>query len=82
MKIGILGTGMVGDTIGSALVAKGHEVKMGSRSAQNEKAMNWVTKNGQNASQGSFADAAQFGEVIFNWLRGSIIWKRLNHPAK
>ncbi len=70
MKIGILGTGMVGDTLGSALVAKGHEVKMGSRSAQNEKAAKWVTKNGQNASQGSFADAAQFGEVIFNCTNG------------
>ena len=62
MKIGILGTGMVGNTIGTALVAKNHEVKMGSRSAVNDKASKWVTENGENASQGTFADAAQFGE--------------------
>ncbi len=31
MKIGILGTGIVGTTIGSKLVELGHEVKMGSR---------------------------------------------------
>jgi len=35
MKIGIPGTGIVGETLGSALVAKDHGVKMGSRSAQN-----------------------------------------------
>jgi predicted dinucleotide-binding enzyme len=44
MKIGILGTGMVGETLGTALVGKGHKVKMGSRSAQNEKAKSWLHK--------------------------------------
>jgi predicted dinucleotide-binding enzyme len=37
MKIGILGTGIVGVTIGSALISKGHEVKLGGRNKQNEK---------------------------------------------
>jgi predicted dinucleotide-binding enzyme len=32
MKIGVLGTGMVGNAIASKLVALGHEVMMGSRS--------------------------------------------------
>ena len=36
MKIGVLGTGIVGQTIGSKLVQLGHAVKMGSRSANNE----------------------------------------------
>ncbi len=70
MKIGILGTGMVGDAIGTKLVQLGHEVKMGSRSANNEKAAEWVKKNGQNASQGTFADAAAFGEILFNCTSG------------
>jgi hypothetical protein len=64
MKIAVLGTGMVGETIGSKLVALGHEVKMGSRSANNEKAAAWVKKSGAKASQGTFADAAAFGELI------------------
>jgi predicted dinucleotide-binding enzyme len=51
MKIGILGTGIVGTTVGSALILKGHQVKLGSRGRQNEKAAEWVTKNGENASQ-------------------------------
>ncbi|WP_128544005.1 NADPH-dependent F420 reductase [Larkinella soli] len=70
MKIGVLGTGVVGNTIGSALIRAGHEVRMGSRSATNEKAAQWVAQNGSAASQGSFADAAAFGEVIFNCTKG------------
>ena len=58
MKVGIIGGGIVGNTIGSALIAKGHLVKMGSRSKQNAKAVEWVTKNGANASQGTFEEAA------------------------
>ncbi len=70
MKIGILGTGMVGQTIGSKLVQLGHEVKMGSRSASNEKASEWAKQNGAKASHGTFADAAAFGELVFNCTAG------------
>jgi 8-hydroxy-5-deazaflavin:NADPH oxidoreductase len=72
MKIGILGTGVVGNTIGSKLIESGHEVKMGSRTANNEKAAAWVNANGANASHGTFSDAAAFGEIIFNATKGEI----------
>jgi hypothetical protein len=71
MKIAVLGTGMVGETIGSKLVALGHEVKMGSRTANNEKAGAWVKKAGAKASAGTFADAAAFGEILFNCTSGA-----------
>jgi 8-hydroxy-5-deazaflavin:NADPH oxidoreductase len=70
MKIAVLGTGSVGATIGSRLIELGHEVKMGSRTATNEKAADWVSKNGANASAGTFADAAAFGELVFNCSKG------------
>ena len=71
MNIGILGTGMVGDAIGTKLVQLGHNVKMGSRTTANEKAKIWVQKNGAKASQGTFADAAIFAtEFIFNCTSG------------
>jgi predicted dinucleotide-binding enzyme len=69
-NIAILGTGMVGDAIGSKLVSLGHKVMMGSRSVQNEKAETWVIKNGSLASHGTFSDAAAFGEIIFNCTSG------------
>ena len=71
MNIGVLGTGMVGDAIGTKLVQLGHEVKMGSRSATNEKAAAWVKRTGPHASQGTFAEAAAFGEVVFNCTSGA-----------
>jgi predicted dinucleotide-binding enzyme len=63
-KIGILGTGDVGRTLGKGFVASGHEVKLGSRDAKNEKAQAWAKENGAKASAGTFADAAKHGEII------------------
>jgi predicted dinucleotide-binding enzyme len=64
MKIGILGTGDVGRALGNAFIALGHEVMMGSRDAHNEKAGAWASTSGINASTGTFAVAAKFGEVV------------------
>src|SRR5579884_123482 len=71
MNIGIFGTGMVGQTIGSKLIQVGHKVRMGSRTAENEKAAQWVAANGPRASDGTFADAAAFGEILFNCTAGA-----------
>jgi len=71
MRIGVLGTGMVGTTIATKLVALGHEVMMGSRTADNETASEWVASAGASASQGKFADAAAFGELAFNCTAGN-----------
>lgn len=63
-KIAILGTGGVGATLGSGFVSRGHDVKMGSRDANNEKMATWVKGAGSHASGGTFADAVAFGDVI------------------
>jgi predicted dinucleotide-binding enzyme len=83
MRIGILGTGVVGQAIGSKLIQLGHQVKMGSRTADNEKATQWVKANGVRASQGTFADAAAFGEILFNCTAGmaSLDALRMAGPA-
>jgi len=72
MKIGILGTGMAGETLGTKFVQLGHQVKMGSRTANNESAGKWAKAAGPNASQGTFADAAAFGEMVLVCLKGSV----------
>jgi predicted dinucleotide-binding enzyme len=71
MEIAVLGTGGVGETIASKLVALGHSVRMGSRTPDNEKARAWVAKAGPTASQGDFAGAAGFGEIVFNCTSGA-----------
>jgi len=70
MRIGIFGTGMVGETIASKLIALGHDVSMGSRTANNEKAAAWANKAGARALHGTFADAAASAEILFNCTHG------------
>jgi 8-hydroxy-5-deazaflavin:NADPH oxidoreductase len=69
MRIAVLGTGVVGRTIGSKLVEIGHEVRMGSRRAGNDAAVAWAEEVGA-AGEGSFGDAAGFGEIVFNCTAG------------
>ncbi len=64
MKVGVLGTGDVGQALGKAFVTCGHEVKLGSREANNEKAAAWVKGVGAKGSAGTFAEAARFGEMV------------------
>lgn len=71
MKVGVLGTGRVGVAIATKLVQLGHEVRMGSRSADNPEATAWAKDSGPNASNGTFADAAGFGELLVNATSGT-----------
>ena len=72
MNIAILGTGMVGATVGKKLTDLGYKVMMGSRTSDNEKALAWVKKCGANASAGKFSEAAAFGEIIFLCTNGAV----------
>jgi 8-hydroxy-5-deazaflavin:NADPH oxidoreductase len=81
MKIGVLGTGVVGQTIGSKIVQLGHEVMMGSREAANIKATTWAKEEGPRASFGTFANAAAFGEILFNCTLGSASLGALRHAG-
>jgi 8-hydroxy-5-deazaflavin:NADPH oxidoreductase len=71
MKTGVLGTGMVGKAIATKLVGLGHDVMMGSRTADNEQAAEWVSAAGSRASLGTFAEVAGFGELLFNCTAGA-----------
>jgi len=70
MRFGVLGSGTVGQAIATKLASLGHEVKMGARRAGGEKAAAWAAKAGKGASEGTFADAAAFGEIVFHCTKG------------
>lgn len=70
MRYGVLGTGSVGRALAGRLVEVGHEVRMGSRSPDNEAAAAWAAEAGSNASHGTFADAAEFGQTVMNCTSG------------
>lgn len=71
MNIGVLGTGTVGQTIGTKLLELGHSVCMGSRTSNNEKAIEFAGKAPLRSSAGTFATAATFGELVFNCTAGA-----------
>jgi 8-hydroxy-5-deazaflavin:NADPH oxidoreductase len=70
MKIGILGTGMVGNALGIKLVQIGNEVTMGSRSANNESAQKWAAFLGERAHTATFQVATVFGEIVISCTGG------------
>jgi len=69
MKVGVLGTGMVGQAIGNRLAELGYEVMIGTRdpsqSADKLKSKNEAVK------VGTFAEAATFGQILFNATNGA-----------
>jgi len=71
MKIGILGTGMVGATLATRLVKIGHQVMMGSRTANSDAGREWLESVGGRARIGTFGDAAAFGEILFDCTNGA-----------
>jgi 8-hydroxy-5-deazaflavin:NADPH oxidoreductase len=71
MKIAVLGIGMVGNALGTKLVQRGHEVTMGSRSANDEKAQAWAALLGDRARTATFRDAAAFGEIVISCPGGT-----------
>jgi 8-hydroxy-5-deazaflavin:NADPH oxidoreductase len=64
-SFGILGTGVVGQTLGSKLVGLGHDVMIGGRDAANPVAQEWAAQAGERARSGDFHDVAEFGATIF-----------------
>jgi predicted dinucleotide-binding enzyme len=63
MKIGILGSGSVGRVLGAGFREQGHTVMMGSRDPNKPEVRQWVGKD-PGALAGTFAQAAQFGELV------------------
>ena len=80
MKIGIIGSGVVGQTIGAKLVERGEDVVLGTRSpgSLNDKRGfgqsldDWLKATGSRARLGTFADAAAHGEVVINATSGTV----------
>ena len=82
MKIGILGTGMVGQTLSGKLVELGHDIMLGTRDVAGTLARSepnqygfpafsvWQKQNPK-VKLGTFADAAKHGEAVINATNGT-----------
>lgn len=68
MKIGIIGSGGVAQTLGDGFIEHGHQVMLGTR--ETSKLADWSAKHAT-AQVGSFADAAKFAELLVLAVKGS-----------
>lgn len=69
MNIGILGSGIVGQTLANGFLKYGHQVKIGT--SDKSKLNDWLRNAGAGASVVSFNDAAEFGDIIVLAVKGT-----------
>ena len=69
MKIGVVGSGVVAQTLGAGFLKHGHQVMLGTREAA--KLKDWAAKNPR-ARIGDFAAAAAFGEIVVLAVGGAV----------
>jgi predicted dinucleotide-binding enzyme len=63
MKVGILGSGIVGRVLASAFLKEGHLVMLGTRNVSKDEVIKWQNENTGGLS-GSFQETTRFAEII------------------
>jgi predicted dinucleotide-binding enzyme len=69
MKVGVLGSAFVGQTLAAGFLQHGHEAMLGTRDPNKPEVQKWVSNN-KGGKAGTFAETAAFGEVIVLATRG------------
>lgn len=67
-KVGVLGSGEVGQTLADGFLRHGHEVMRGSRDPA--KLEDWRRQAGPKAATGTFADTVRYGQVVVLSVKG------------
>ncbi|HEY6332531.1 MAG TPA: NAD(P)-binding domain-containing protein, partial [Blastocatellia bacterium] len=72
MKVGVLGSGTVGQTLGAGFIKHGHNVMLGTREPDGPAVQQWVQAN-PGATAGTFAETAAFGELVILSVLGRVV---------
>jgi predicted dinucleotide-binding enzyme len=78
MKVGIVGSGPVGRALGKGFASNGHEVKLGSRTPGKQEFQDWLKTTKGKVSVGTFAEAANHGEIIVLCVLGEATENAIN----
>ena len=71
MKIGIIGSGIVGRVLATAFLNEGHDVMIGTRDVLKEDVVKWKTENPAGKA-GLFTETAAFGELLVLAVAGAV----------
>ncbi|MBI5009985.1 MAG: NAD(P)-binding domain-containing protein, partial [Bacteroidia bacterium] len=69
-KIGIIGSGIVAQTLGAGFIKHGYDVMLGTR--DKSKLAEWQKGAGAKVLVGSFAETAKYGDIIVLAVKGTI----------
>lgn len=72
MKIGIIGSGIVGRVLANAFLSEGNEVMLGTRDIEKDEVVSWKNAN-PGGKTGTFKQAALFGELLVLAVSGAAI---------
>lgn len=72
MKIGIIGSGIVGRVLASAFLKEGYDVMIGSRDPKKNEITDWVSEN-KSGKAGTFKETAEFGEILVLAVTGMAV---------
>jgi len=81
MKVGIIGSGIVGRVLATGFLNEGHSVMLGTRNINKEDIIKWKKEN-DNGLLGSFQETAQFGEIIVFAVSGLAVEDAINLAGK
>ena len=71
MKVGIIGSGIVGRVLATAFLQEGHEVMIGTRDVSKEEVVKWKEENPAGKT-GLFSEAAAFGNLLVLAVAGAV----------
>jgi predicted dinucleotide-binding enzyme len=63
-RVGVIGSGVVGQTLAAGFASRGHDVMLGSRDPGKDEVRTWLDGAGEDASAGTFAETAEHGELL------------------
>jgi 8-hydroxy-5-deazaflavin:NADPH oxidoreductase len=80
-KIGVIGSGIVGQVLSNGFLQEGNAVMLGTRDVNKEEVKNWH-QNNPTASIGTFAEAAAFADIIVLAVSGSVVSEAIELAGK
>ena len=81
MKIGIIGSGIVGRVLATGFLQEGHQAMLGTRNISKEDVLKWKKEN-PTGLLGSFQETTQFGEIIVLAVSGLVVEDAINLAGK
>ena len=81
LKIGVLGSGVVGQMLAKAFLMEGHEVMLGSRNTRKDQMLQWKEDH-KKGNIGTYAETAAFGDLLVLATKGSVIEDVVNEGGR